>query len=75
MTVLKCIQEFFDGTIIKRIHRYDLVVRKNNTDRNGDIKRITVIKGIVLGWGFNNDELYIILQLVTGTFVNIQRVG
>ncbi len=75
MTVLKGVQEFFNGTIIKRVYRYNLVVCKNNTDGNGNVKCVAIVKGIIFCRGFYYNEFYIVLQFITGAFINIQGIG
>jgi hypothetical protein len=44
MPVLESVQEFFDGTILKGVHRYDLAVGEDDTDWDSDVIGITVVE-------------------------------
>jgi hypothetical protein len=74
MAVLECVQEFFDCPVLKRVHRDDLVVREDDTDGDGDIVRIAVVKRIVFRRRFDHDHFYIVGDFKTGSFVYIERV-
>ena len=73
--VLESVEEFFDGAVLKGIHRHDLVMRKDDADRYGYIISIALIKGVVFRRGLDDDELYIVLFLEAGPFVDVERVG
>src|SRR5688572_157067 len=72
--VLKSIQELFDGFVLKRIDGYDLVVRKNNTNGDGDVERITVIKRVIFRGSFDDDELNVVVNFIAAAFVNIEGI-
>jgi hypothetical protein len=44
MPVLESIQELLDGAILKRIHRYNMMVGENNANRDRDIISVTIVK-------------------------------
>ena len=73
MAFLERVQEFFDGPVVERIYRYNLVVGQDDTDGDGDVERITIIEGIILCWRFDDNELYIVFQLITGALVRRLR--
>ena len=40
----ECGKEFLYGGVLKRIHRDDLVMGEDDTDRDGDIERIAFVE-------------------------------
>ena len=72
MPLLKRTEEFVYSTIIETIDRYNMVMRKNDADGNGDVQCIAVIKRIIFGRSFNNNKLNIVGYFKTGTFINVE---
>src|SRR5690606_8922643 len=75
VAVVKGVQELFNGCVVKGIYDNDLVVGENNHDRDGDVIGVAFVDGVIFRGGFDHDQLYIVLQLKAGLFVDIQGVG
>ncbi len=65
VTVLEGVQEFLDRFVVEGVDGYDLVVRKDDHDRDRDVQRIAFVERVVLRRCFDDDQLNIVVFLKT----------